>query len=141
MKIARFTICLLSIGIPVAWSQQPATPIYQNEKAKIPERVRDLLGRMTLEEKVAQLQSGVNILSLDWVAWGSQSSFGKGESNEPSAKKTLGKARLRRTDDRPFPLRLTFDLVPDPPDTASRLLLVDARHLRWSPFDRHRSLQ
>ena len=32
-------------------------PIYKDPKAAIPDRVRDLLGRMTVEEKVAQLES------------------------------------------------------------------------------------
>jgi beta-glucosidase len=40
------------------WSQDNSNSIYKNPKAAIPDRVRDLLGRMTVEEKVAQLESG-----------------------------------------------------------------------------------
>lgn len=59
MKIARyFMICLLAFVLPSVWSQQNTKQVYQNEKAPIPDRVRDLLGRMTLEEKVAQCSRG-----------------------------------------------------------------------------------
>jgi beta-glucosidase len=42
----------------VGWSQDNSNSIYKNPNAAIPDRVRDLLGRMTVEEKVAQLESG-----------------------------------------------------------------------------------
>jgi len=49
MKFARcICIYLLTVVLQIAWSQQKAQPIYQNAKAPIPERVRDLIGRMTL---------------------------------------------------------------------------------------------
>src|SRR5271170_6022332 len=89
MRIARFTIwALIAIAMPQARSQQPAKPLYQNEKAPIPARVRDLLARMTLEEKVAQLQSGVNMPGLGGI--GGQGIFAKDGLNEVSAKKALG---------------------------------------------------
>ena len=37
-----------------------ATPLYKNPKAKIEDRIADLLPRMTLEEKVAQLIQGMH---------------------------------------------------------------------------------
>jgi beta-glucosidase len=40
---------------PVAAPAAPATPLYKNAAAPIPARVEDLLKRMTLEEKVAQI--------------------------------------------------------------------------------------
>jgi beta-glucosidase len=51
-------VCALSTC--AAASQVIQTPLYRNANAPIPDRVRDLLGRMTLEEKVAQLESGLN---------------------------------------------------------------------------------
>jgi hypothetical protein len=88
MKIARyFTICLLAFVLPSAWSQQSTKPVYQNEKAPIPERVRDLLGRMTLEEKVAQLQSGMNLPGMGMQA---PTLFNKDQLNEALVKQTLG---------------------------------------------------
>jgi beta-glucosidase len=44
--------------MPQSWCQKSNIPIYQDEKAPITERVRDLLSRLTVEEKVAQLESG-----------------------------------------------------------------------------------
>jgi len=89
MKLPRyFAICLLALVLPYAGSQQKPKPIYQNEKAPIPERVRDLLGRMTLEEKVLQLQSGVNMPAFGALA--ANSLYSKDQLNEPMVKKTLG---------------------------------------------------
>ena len=88
MKLARYiTICLFTCALHSAWSQQKARAIYQNEKAPVAERVRDLLVRMTLEEKVAQLQSGVNM-----PAFGPQASalFKKDQLNEEMVKQSLG---------------------------------------------------
>jgi beta-glucosidase len=42
--------------LPAVTSQQ-STPPYKNPSLPIDERVKDLLGRMTLEEKVAQMES------------------------------------------------------------------------------------
>jgi beta-glucosidase len=59
MTITRCTIiCLLATLMPQAWCQTSNQPIYQDEKAPIAERVRDLISRMTVEEKVAQLEGG-----------------------------------------------------------------------------------
>ena len=49
--------CLISLCGSVALSQENANPVYKDPKASIPDRVRDLVGRMTVEEKVAQLES------------------------------------------------------------------------------------
>jgi beta-glucosidase len=45
------------LGHHAAWAAQPARPLYQDAGAPIEARVEDLLGRMTLEEKVAQMTS------------------------------------------------------------------------------------
>ncbi len=88
MRRAFLTVSLIVLGLTGAMSPQANRPTYQNEKAPIPERVRDLLGRMTLEEKVAQLQSGVNMPSFGPQA---SSLFNKDQLNEAAAKQILGK--------------------------------------------------
>jgi beta-glucosidase len=54
-------LCLFSIFGPLAWSQEDTKANYKDPNAAIPDRVRDLLGRMTVDEKVAQLESGWNL--------------------------------------------------------------------------------
>lgn len=88
MRIAhRLSVCGIVLIASVAWSQQSKRPVYQNSEAPVPERVRDLLGRMTVEEKVAQLQS-------QWVLppLGTQmtSVFAGDHLDEALAKKLLG---------------------------------------------------
>jgi beta-glucosidase len=39
----------------ITFAQKKEVPLYKNPKAAVPERVKDLLGRMTIEEKVGQL--------------------------------------------------------------------------------------
>jgi beta-glucosidase len=48
-------LSMLAAGMSAA--AQPGIPLYQRADAPVEKRVRDLLGRMTLEEKVAQLWS------------------------------------------------------------------------------------
>jgi beta-glucosidase len=88
MRKELFAVVLLVLGLNAGRAQQTPKSTYQNEKAPIPERVRDLLGKMTLEEKVAQLQSGVNM-----PAFGPQASalFKKDQLNEEMLKQSLGK--------------------------------------------------
>src|SRR5208283_3312507 len=50
------TVAMLALFLRAAQSQQ-TNPPYKNSSLPLDERVKDLLGRMTLEEKVAQLQS------------------------------------------------------------------------------------
>jgi len=57
-KTFLFLLCSLAILPALTWSQDSAKAIYKDPKAAIPDRVRDLLGKMTLEEKVAQLEGG-----------------------------------------------------------------------------------
>jgi beta-glucosidase len=47
-------VCLLPAATPV-WSQQTADAAYQDTKLSFEERARDLVSRMTLEERVSQL--------------------------------------------------------------------------------------
>jgi len=57
-KVTLFCICLFSVFPTVLLSQGIPNPVYKDPKSPIPLRVRDLLGKMTVEEKVAQLESG-----------------------------------------------------------------------------------
>src|SRR5580692_1051898 len=56
-----FVLCLFSILASPVRSQQDAKAIYKDPNAAIPDRVHDLLTRMTVEEKVAQLESDWNL--------------------------------------------------------------------------------
>ena len=89
MRFARyFVACLLGLAVSNAMSQQKAKTVYQDPKAPVAERVRDLLGRMTVDEKVAQLQSGVKFPGL--FSMGGGSLFEKDGLNEAEVKKSLG---------------------------------------------------
>lgn len=57
-------VCLLSMSVCLAWSQDVDKAIYKDPNAAIPDRVHDLLSRMTVEEKVAQLESGWTLPSF-----------------------------------------------------------------------------
>ncbi len=54
---------LLTFG-SLALSQDKLQPVYKDPSARIPDRVRDLLGRMTTEEKVAQLEGGWDLPAI-----------------------------------------------------------------------------
>ena len=57
-------VCLFSMSGFAAWSQDNSKAIYKDPNAPIPDRVRDLLGKMTVEEKVAQLESNWTLPSF-----------------------------------------------------------------------------
>lgn len=42
----------------VASATSKSTPLYKDPKASVDDRVKDLLGRMTIEDKMAQLMQG-----------------------------------------------------------------------------------
>lgn len=67
---------------------QTPVRLYRDAKASISERVNDLLQRMTLEEKVAQLESGMNALP-DSSGVAPASIFTKDGLDEALAKKLL----------------------------------------------------
>ncbi len=54
-------LCALSLFLTsgmLSQSQESAKTVYKDPNASVPDRVRDLLSKMTVEEKVAQLESG-----------------------------------------------------------------------------------
>ena len=57
---SRWMLLMMTAAIlplMVAVQAQPASPRYKDPSLPVDERVKDLLGRMTLEEKVAQMGS------------------------------------------------------------------------------------
>ncbi|MGA2730619.1 MAG: glycoside hydrolase family 3 N-terminal domain-containing protein, partial [Terracidiphilus sp.] len=56
-RFLMFVICLAAVASLSADSQEPSDETYKNAKAPIADRISDLLGKMTVEEKVAQLES------------------------------------------------------------------------------------
>jgi beta-glucosidase len=56
LSIPILTAAVLAL-FPTASLAQTSTPPYKNASLPVAERVKDLLGRMTLEEKVAQMES------------------------------------------------------------------------------------
>ena len=86
-RLAVYSVMLATLATSVAWSQQSKKPVYQNPEASVQDRVRDLLKRMTLEEKAAQLQSQWVLPPLGIAA---PSLFEKDHVNEALAKQTIG---------------------------------------------------
>src|SRR5271165_5324755 len=53
----RLLVLLVAHGLAggVATAEEPATPLYRDASQPIAQRIDDLLGRMTLEEKIGQM--------------------------------------------------------------------------------------
>jgi beta-glucosidase len=86
----RNSLTLLFLFVVAASSvlpQDKPEPVYQDPSAPIQDRVRDLLSHMTLEEKVAQLESGCNYPNLPGAS--TPSLFVKDQLDEALVKKTL----------------------------------------------------
>lgn len=87
-KLVSTVFCLFLISGPLALSQDTSKPVYKEPNAAIPDRVRDLLGRMTVEEKVAQLESGWTLPPFG--PFTAPSIFEQGHLNEALVKKVAG---------------------------------------------------
>lgn len=68
----------------LAWPQDAAKAIYKDPKAATPDRARDLLSRMTVEEKVAQLESGWTLPTFG--SFKAPAAIEKGQVNEAVAR-------------------------------------------------------
>jgi beta-glucosidase len=99
MKRRQFLTSLSSVagvsalGAPAAMAAAAARPLYKDAAAPVPGRVKDLLGRMTLEEKVAQML----------CIWADKSAVeDKGEFSAEKAAKThpYGLGMIARPSDR-----------------------------------------
>lgn len=60
MMVKGFTKGLLLMQLP-ALIAGANTPIYKDANASVEKRVKDLLGRMTIEDKMAQLMQGISV--------------------------------------------------------------------------------
>ncbi len=79
--------------LPSLVAAQTSEPLYRRVDAPIEARVHDLLSRMTLEEKVAQLQSSSTLPPVPGLPVGPTPAFGitkKGQIDEDVAKRALG---------------------------------------------------
>lgn len=54
-KVLIFGLCLLEVTCALSAKDKKSIPLYKDAKAPIEKRVDDLLSRMTLEEKILQL--------------------------------------------------------------------------------------
>jgi beta-glucosidase len=89
-KSAAWALTVLMAGSSLA-AQAPA-PKYLDPNASITARVVDLLGRMSLEEKVAQLQCNSTLPAVPGIAVGPRPAFGivkDGHIEETIAKRAL----------------------------------------------------
>ena len=90
-QLSCINICCLSVGLLVGavpvMCQQTSRPLYQDANAPTSDRVNDLLERMTVEEKVAQLESGMNAPDIAGIA--PPSIFEGDHLNEAIARKLL----------------------------------------------------
>jgi fibronectin type III domain protein len=85
----RMRLALIALAFSSQATAEPA-PVYKQANAPIPARVQDLLGRMTLEEKVAQLQSNSTLPPIPGLAVGPTPAFGiitKGQVDAATAKR------------------------------------------------------
>ena len=89
MKKALFCfVWFFSTLGPLGMSQDNSKAIYKDPNATISDRVHDLLNRMTVEEKVAQLESQWTLPSFG--SFKAPSPFDGDKLNEPMVKKMLG---------------------------------------------------
>jgi beta-glucosidase len=83
--------CVLKLSMilaSTAWSQEGSKAIYKDPNAPIHDRVHDLLGKMTVEEKVAQLEGGWNLPAFGSIKL--PTIFEQDHLNEVMVKKMAG---------------------------------------------------
>src|SRR4249919_3048095 len=84
-------LCVLSLSLisgMLSRSQESAKAVYKDPNASVPDRVHDLLSKMTVEEKVAQLESGWVMPSFAGMKF--PSVFDGDHLNEAMVKKVAG---------------------------------------------------
>jgi beta-glucosidase len=78
-KALSLCTSLVAIAMTISWTQtgtSQTTPIYMDSSLQVAKRVNDLVGRMTLEEKVSQMQNHavaiprLNVPEYDWWSEG-----------------------------------------------------------------------
>ena len=86
-------LALAGLAVTSSAAAQVGAPIYKQAHVPIPQRVADLLGRMTLQEKIAQLQSNSTLPPAPGIAVGPTPAFGiikSGHIDETVARRALG---------------------------------------------------
>ena len=87
----KSVFCALSLLITLAgavWAQPGEKIIYKDPNAAVQDRVRDLLSRMTIEEKVAQLEGGWTLPPFE--SFTIPAAIEQNHVNEAMAKKIVG---------------------------------------------------
>ena len=87
-KVLLCLACLPAMCGSLGWPQENSKAVYKDPDAPIPDRVHDLLSKMTLEEKVAQLESGWTMPSVAGFKF--PSIFEQDHLNEALVKKIAG---------------------------------------------------
>ena len=59
--LAAFAL-ILTLKLGAAWAGQDAPPMYLDPDKPVAQRVDDLIGRMTLEEKASQMVNGATAI-------------------------------------------------------------------------------
>jgi beta-glucosidase len=91
LRTSRIAFVAASLALTVS-AFAASDVAYKNASMPIEQRVQDLLSRMTLEEKIMQVQSNSNLPPVPGMAVGSTPAFGivkKGTIDEAIAKRTL----------------------------------------------------
>ena len=89
MKSALLCVlCCFTFAGVLAWAQADAKAVYKDPHAAVADRVHDLLSKMTVEEKVAQLESSWTLPSLGGFKF--PSAIDQDHVNEVIAKRIAG---------------------------------------------------
>jgi len=62
------SLLLLQLVSALSTGQAASTPLYKDASAPVEDRVSDLLGRMTIEDKMAQLMQGSLMICSLWFS-------------------------------------------------------------------------
>lgn len=92
LHLAIWGLAVPGLVLAISAKAEPALPMYRRSDAPIPARVKDLLGRMTLDEKIAQLESNSTLPPVPGLAVGPTPAFGivaKGQIDPAVAQRAL----------------------------------------------------
>jgi beta-glucosidase len=95
LKTCRWLyLSLCALGLSGHAAVNTVAPLYKRADAPIAARVQDLLARMTLAEKIAQLQSNSTLPAVPGLAVGPSPAFGilnsRGQVDATAARRSLG---------------------------------------------------
>ena len=105
----------LSLLLSVTHAQKATTPLYKNATAPVDKRVRDLLGRMTVDEKVGQLST-----LLGWEMYQRQGNNVSASEKFKQAVQTQHRSRTEATEATPVHARVTMIALSTRADIVDR---------------------